>query len=92
MIAHRRSLFFFFSIRQAFHLVITASVQEAIRSNSTTLDALPIMRVLDLHDQLQVSGIPHLDAAIIAEAVQEVLVPQDGRDSVFVGLLTSACF
>ncbi len=49
------------------------------------------MSLLDLHHQLQVGPIPHLDAAIIADAVQEVLVPQDGCHSVLVGFLPDAC-
>ena len=49
------------------------------------------MSFLDLHHQLQVGAIPHLDAAIVADAVQEVLVPQDGSHSVLVGFLPGTC-
>lgn len=49
------------------------------------------MRLLDLHHQLQLVGVPHLDGAVVAQAVQEVLVPKDGGDTVLVGLLSRAC-
>ena len=50
------------------------------------------MSVLDLHDELQVGGIPHLDAAVVADAVQEVLVPQYGGHPVLVGFLSGTGF
>lgn len=50
------------------------------------------MSVLDFHDELQVGCVPHLDAAVVADAVQEVLVPQYGGHPVLVGLLSSTGF
>ena len=49
------------------------------------------MGLFYLHHQFQLVGVPHLDAAVVAQAVQEVLVPQDGGDAVLVGLLSCTC-
>lgn len=50
------------------------------------------MGILDFHDELQVGGIPHLDAAVVAHTVQEVLVPQYSGHPVLVGFLSGASF
>ena len=50
------------------------------------------MGILDFHDKLQIGCIPHLDAAVVADAVQEVFVPQDGSHSVLVSLLPGTSF
>ncbi len=74
------------------HLVITTSVQVPIGASSSTVNAASTVRFADMGDELQGGSVPHLEGATVADRVQEILVPHDGRNPVCVGLVTSRCW
>ena len=69
------------------NLVIATSVEVAIRAGGCAVDAATPMRSRHLRHQLQRVAIPHLQGPAVAGGVQEVLVPDNGRHAVGVGLV-----